>query len=282
MDFAQARYHSANLGRFSSPDPYNVILEKERGEDEDERAEILIGFISNPQRWNMYVYVVNNPLAFTDPDGQKPRTMNVFVEEGVISPEELGKWRKWAASAQEKDKELTVNIYVMNKSTPGTVNAFLESLKAKDTATIFMGHSYGQMGISFNGTSIGNSQAKRERRVSHTADGIDIQNAALAVFSCGFGKGFDNLTSSSGAAFVSIVQGPEATTRANATNAAAFSFAKSIATGSWEPLIFPGELNRAVAQSHSAIEARPSRDRPSVMAGDYVNYRILPPPRKKR
>jgi RHS repeat-associated protein len=70
LDYAKARMFGSGVGRFTSPDPYNVILEKERGEDEDERAAILIGFISNPQRWNMYIYVVNNPFAFTDPDGQ--------------------------------------------------------------------------------------------------------------------------------------------------------------------------------------------------------------------
>ena len=281
LDFAQARMYGNSHGRFASPDPYNVILEKERGEDEDERADILIGFISNPQRWNMYVYVVNNPLAFTDPDGQNPRTINVFLETGVLSEDGLKAWQEWAASAQKMDNELTVNIYQISKDTPRTINAFLESLKAKDTATIFMGHSYGHMGIYFDGPSIGNSQAQREHKVSNTADGVDIQNTVLAIFSCGFGKAFDNLASSNGTAFVSIGQGPEVTTRANATNAAAFSFAESIATGSWSPFTRSSELNVAVAHSESAIKARPSPDRPSVMAGDYVNYRILPPPRKK-
>lgn len=170
----------------------------------------------------------------------------------------------------------------MNKDTPETVNAFLESLKAKDTATIFMGHSYGQMGISISGRSLGNDQARRVGAVSRTADGIDIQNAVLAVFSCGFGNAFDSLTSSNGTTFVSIAQGPEVTTRANATNAGAFSFAESIATGSWSILTVSSELGVARARSQAAIEARPSRDRPSVMAGDFINYRILPPPRKKR
>jgi RHS repeat-associated protein len=52
-DFFQARYMSAFQGRFTSPDP-------------------LGNFVANaadPQTWNMYAYVRNNPLAFVDPTG---------------------------------------------------------------------------------------------------------------------------------------------------------------------------------------------------------------------
>jgi RHS repeat-associated protein len=52
LDNAQARYYGSSLGRFMSPDPYNA------GADP-----------TNPQSWNMYSYVINNPLTFTDPSG---------------------------------------------------------------------------------------------------------------------------------------------------------------------------------------------------------------------
>jgi RHS repeat-associated protein len=52
LDFFQARYFSAALGRFASPD-----------------APILDQDPSNPQSWNLYTYVRNNPLSFVDPDG---------------------------------------------------------------------------------------------------------------------------------------------------------------------------------------------------------------------
>ncbi len=235
----------------------------------------------------MYVYVVNNPLAFTDPDGQKPRTINVFVDND--NEEGMKAWKEWAASAQANDKELTVNIYQVSKNTPGTVDAFLDSLKAKDTVTIFSGHSavrrngLDRFGITFTPfVNVGNSPSTGNFRSSHSADGVDIQNAVLAVFSCGFGKGFDNLTSSSGTAFVSIIQGPEPTTQQDAVNQAAFRFAKSIATGSWEPLRLLGELNVAAARGQSGIDAFPHPHSSRVNAGDRVDYRILPPPRKRR
>jgi RHS repeat-associated protein len=53
LDFFQARYFSPIQGRFTSPDPGNA------GADP-----------SDPQSWNGYAYVSNNPLTFTDPSGQ--------------------------------------------------------------------------------------------------------------------------------------------------------------------------------------------------------------------
>jgi RHS repeat-associated protein len=54
IDYFGARYYGGALGRFTSPDPISgTVLH-----------------ILNPQRWNMYAYAVNNPLAFVDPDGQ--------------------------------------------------------------------------------------------------------------------------------------------------------------------------------------------------------------------
>ena len=52
LDFFQARYFSGALGRLLSPDPHNA------GAD-----------LMNPQSWNAYAYVVNNPLNATDPSG---------------------------------------------------------------------------------------------------------------------------------------------------------------------------------------------------------------------
>jgi RHS repeat-associated protein len=50
-DFDHARYQSSLLGRFLSPDK-------------------VTGFPGDPQSWNRYSYVRNNPLTRVDPDGQ--------------------------------------------------------------------------------------------------------------------------------------------------------------------------------------------------------------------
>jgi RHS repeat-associated protein len=54
LDNFGLRYNSSSLGRFMSPDPGNIS-----------------GFLyqNDPQSWNGYAYARNNPLKYTDPDG---------------------------------------------------------------------------------------------------------------------------------------------------------------------------------------------------------------------
>ncbi len=52
LDFAQARMFGYSQGRFTSPDPL-----------------LSSGRIQNPQSWNRYPYVLNNPLNLIDPTG---------------------------------------------------------------------------------------------------------------------------------------------------------------------------------------------------------------------
>ncbi|MBI4854828.1 MAG: RHS repeat-associated core domain-containing protein, partial [Acidobacteria bacterium] len=53
LDFAQARYFASKLGRFMQPDDFR-------------NSPKLI----NPQSWNLYSYVTNNPTVYVDPTGE--------------------------------------------------------------------------------------------------------------------------------------------------------------------------------------------------------------------
>ena len=64
LDNFEARYYSSSMGRFMQPDPlFATPLH-----------------VVNPQRWNMYAYVVNNPTNYIDPDGKDAIAVN-FVNE---------------------------------------------------------------------------------------------------------------------------------------------------------------------------------------------------------
>jgi RHS repeat-associated protein len=54
LDYFGARYLSSAQGRFTSPDPIHITKER----------------VLDPQQWNMYAYVRNNPLSNVDTDGQ--------------------------------------------------------------------------------------------------------------------------------------------------------------------------------------------------------------------
>src|SRR5581483_7240563 len=53
-DYFGARYYASTMGRFLSPDEANLSA---------------IMHMDDPQSWNGYAYGRNNPLKYTDPDG---------------------------------------------------------------------------------------------------------------------------------------------------------------------------------------------------------------------
>jgi RHS repeat-associated protein len=67
LDYMHARYYSPATGRFLSLDPVS-------------------GVAARPQTWNRYQYVVNNPLAAIDPDGNA---------EVTIAPPPAGTLARW-------------------------------------------------------------------------------------------------------------------------------------------------------------------------------------------
>jgi len=54
LDYFGARYYGSNMGRFTSPDPSHDSVR-----------------LDNPQTWNRYTYVLNNPLELIDPTGEE-------------------------------------------------------------------------------------------------------------------------------------------------------------------------------------------------------------------
>jgi RHS repeat-associated protein len=88
LDYFQARYYLSTAGRFTSTDPI-FISDKQT---------------YNPQLWNLYNYVGNNPLNATDPTGME------LVQLGLHTDEEIDKRRKAIdeeKKAIRKDKGLT-------------------------------------------------------------------------------------------------------------------------------------------------------------------------------
>lgn len=65
------------MGRFTSPDPRNIV-------DEQGRTSF-IEYLADPQNWNHYSYVLNNPVRTTDPDGRQPNKSQAGTVQQVIA-----------------------------------------------------------------------------------------------------------------------------------------------------------------------------------------------------
>jgi RHS repeat-associated protein len=81
LEFAQARYYNAGLGRFTSPDPLTASAT-----------------IKNPQTFNRYSYAQNSPYKFTDPLGLMSGAPNpdsgMYITSDPTLDSKLG--RVWA------------------------------------------------------------------------------------------------------------------------------------------------------------------------------------------
>lgn len=111
LDYFGARYYSSAQGRFTSVDPENFQAMKD---------------LSEPQSWNAYAYVNNNPLGRVDPDGKGflEKVANfvrwgVWGEEEDVQAEELRRRRLLYV----KSEASTTTGYVFVENTDGTTQA---------------------------------------------------------------------------------------------------------------------------------------------------------------
>jgi RHS repeat-associated protein len=83
LDNFGARYNASSMGRFMSPDQ---MLPMSKG-----KGSAFLTYIGQPQNWNRYAYVRDNPLALVDPDGKETQVAiggrvadNIFGHASII------------------------------------------------------------------------------------------------------------------------------------------------------------------------------------------------------
>ena len=103
LDFFGARYFSGAQGRFTSPDPK------------------VFGRLIDPQQWNRYSYVRNNPFVYVDPDG---RDLHIVVTNQVVGRSYVNKYssaeiRNNPLLKQVRETVPTYRVVVTNDSGSG-------------------------------------------------------------------------------------------------------------------------------------------------------------------
>ncbi|QQS33242.1 MAG: RHS repeat-associated core domain-containing protein [Acidobacteriota bacterium] len=83
LDFAEARYYNPMHGRFTSPDDFFNDTH-----------------VSEPQSWNLYAYVRNNPLVFVDPTGMRATD---FIDIGTGDRVHIDDGKDQVIAAQSAD-----------------------------------------------------------------------------------------------------------------------------------------------------------------------------------
>ncbi|MGE3467927.1 MAG: RHS repeat domain-containing protein [Pyrinomonadaceae bacterium] len=181
LDFAQARMFGSSLGRFTAVDPLSASASP-----------------SNPQTFNRYTYVLNNPMVMTDPTGL---IGDYYYDDGrYIGNDGKNDGKYYTATVDKRD--ITPEgemIYVSNvKERPTAetmgIRALNASLGATADAAIF-GKLKGAANFLINNTTAGllgiipNVEYANQAEASHgtaTQVGLGLGTvAAGSVFSAG-------------------------------------------------------------------------------------------------
>jgi hypothetical protein len=188
------------MGRFMSPDPKLMTARH----------------LANPQKWNKYAYVINNPLTRFDPDGMDDYVVFRTVTTGIHAKE-------WAAAEKsitsQKDSQGRFNTFHMVEGDKATLGAFNKALSTPDTHVVFVGHGTEDSHNNNAGTGVllsdGSSQGKNGGTIftepssdptgfsfvfKGTPD-VDISASSVTLFGC---NTYDNAAQYDGTDFTGV------------------------------------------------------------------------------
>ena len=164
LDFAQARMFSYGYGRFTSPDPL-----------------LSSGRIEDPQTWNRYPYVLNNPLEYIDPSGlyeckgnktqcdQFETRLNEAKENLKKIEEKYGK-----DSKQYKKANDSINSYGAKDEKNGVFVAFDRKKSGANTTGTFANNGKGKLlsiTVHFNAKALDDEGS--QSLVGHEGNHVD-------------------------------------------------------------------------------------------------------------
>jgi len=251
LDFFGARYSSYLLFRFLSVDP----------------GQIHKGHITNPQKWNRYTYVINNPLLLVDITGNEEGVrINVFLNTSSALPAQT--IDRVTVPPPNWARLRDVNVFGVDKIAP-----FAQSVDNANT-TVYVGHSsvptesvgryVGQM-LDFDDGQVNWMGMFMVTSEGDFNSGKPEVNGILALFTCNSKDSLSNdfQLGSSGALIVST-GGSDGLTNLGVLEHAAFAFVAALTDGN--------NLENAVAAAQRVIDQSatgiPGVSRPDPMQSE--------------
>ncbi|MEQ1607088.1 MAG: RHS repeat-associated core domain-containing protein [Pyrinomonadaceae bacterium] len=179
LDFAQARYMGSSLGRFTSPDPL-----------------LASGKTTDPQTFNRYTYVINNPTKFVDPDGLCPQPslspgqVGICVEAFIAAPKINGIGNgDNRTHDSNSDASARMRVSLVLTATETSINHDVrETVKATSTVSVPgtvtdlvpvpTGESRGDINVSGYSTAEQGSAGFGDGRMTETVLNVGLRNGA--------------------------------------------------------------------------------------------------------
>jgi RHS repeat-associated protein len=169
-DYFGARYYASSMGRWMSPDT-DFTLNR---------------ILPNPQKWNRYSYVLNNPLVLFDPDGLAEwYVFRPLIPAGSkMSPQ----WQKAINAANMRGdnvhmflgKDANAQVYDQALKTQG---AIVEAITHASPGGILLGNSGTSQG-SYGSDGVVSQNQSTNTEVIYGSVSNDIQASQVAIIGC--------------------------------------------------------------------------------------------------
>jgi RHS repeat-associated protein len=231
LDYFGARYYGAAQGRFTTPDP----------------KEFTRRTIENPQKWNKYAYVRNNPLALIDPNGLDD--IYVFRPEATSLSTA---WQSVMRSAQQHG-----NRVIPMLGTKADSVAYTNALSTPGAHVVFAGHSVEavQSDATETITKVAGSVHLPDHDVgTMTSTGLlpaqpgNVAASSVALFGC---NTVDLVSQYAATTFTGMASGSDFGTTLVALGSAALAYTSVLADG--------GTVEQAAKAAGTRVVASPDR-----------------------
>jgi RHS repeat-associated protein len=280
LDYFGARYYGSTQGRFTGCDPKLLGIKQ----------------VINPQRWNRYAYVLNNPLALYDPDGQDDqgkgggRVIDIFLwsESSLKGDDRMTRTQRAELNQLReagKANGVQINVYEgaantaerasESLATPGRVVIMgVHSVQDMDGNKIGMQTTTGIIARSDVLTNQGGDPNNPLEAASRPADRAELV-VAMACDTANLSGVFQGAGN-----FIGVNGGADHASSTYGLNQAIIATVGVIVNANGD--LGPGTLNSIVTNSQSVIRNNRAQQNPDPDDSVILNPALMPPMRYER